>query len=86
MHDEQAKHTVIRALQKILPNIQDDIAISSELYADLRIDSRRFIRVIQEIELLMQTEISDEDILDSDLVTVNDLIILIDKLKINKNI
>lgn len=49
-------------------------AESAELYADLFIDSRRFLMIIRGLERVLGVEIDDEDLLGVDLITYGDLI------------
>jgi acyl carrier protein len=47
---------------------------SAELYADLFIDSRRFLMIIRGLERALNVEIDDEDLLGVDLITYGDLV------------
>ena len=47
---------------------------SAELYADLFIDSRRFLMIIRGLERALGVEIDDEDLLGVDLITYGDLL------------
>lgn len=47
---------------------------SAELYADLFIDSRRFLMIIRGLERTLGIEIDDEDLLGVDLITYGDLL------------
>lgn len=47
---------------------------SAELYADLFIDSRRFLMIIRGLERNLGVEIDDEDLLGVDLITYGDLL------------
>jgi acyl carrier protein len=49
-------------------------AESAELYADLFIDSRRFLMIIRGLERTLGVEIDDEDLLGVDLITYGDLV------------
>ncbi|MCB1490089.1 MAG: acyl carrier protein [Bauldia sp.] len=49
-------------------------AASAELYADLFIDSRRFLMIIRGLERRLDVEIDDEDLLGVDLITYGDLV------------
>lgn len=85
MNQLSAKEIVTEALKKALPKLPtSEISnTKNELYADLGIDSRRFIRIIQELEILLKREINDEDVLEKDLITIDDLISFIDQLRNN---
>jgi acyl carrier protein len=47
---------------------------TAELYADLFIDSRRFLMIIRGLERELAIEIDDEDLLGVDLITYGDLV------------
>ena len=49
-------------------------AETAELYADLFIDSRRFLMIIRGLERSLGVEIDDEDLLGVDLITYGDLV------------
>lgn len=49
-------------------------AETAELYADLFIDSRRFLMIIRGLERTLGVEIDDEDLLGVDLITYGDLL------------
>jgi acyl carrier protein len=53
---------------------------SAELYADLLIDSRRFLMIIRGLERMLNLEIDDEDLLGVDLITYGDLIKFVDRI------
>ncbi|HEX6100345.1 MAG TPA: phosphopantetheine-binding protein [Thermoanaerobaculia bacterium] len=46
----------------------------TELYADLAVDSLRFLQIVSELEKQLESPISDEDLLDMDIITVGDLV------------
>ena len=50
------------------------ITLTDELYADLAIDSRKFISIIRDIEDTFGKEIDDESILNVDIITFGDLL------------
>jgi acyl carrier protein len=74
--------TVRDAISGAVPRLtgDNDIALEQELYGDLHIDSRRFLKIIRSIEDSLGIEIDDEDLLDHDLVFVKDLVGLINNL------
>lgn len=47
---------------------------TAELYADLFIDSRRFLMIVRGLERTLGVEIDDEDLLGVDLITYGDLL------------
>lgn len=51
-----------------------------ELYADLGLDSLRFVQLVVELEDAVGQPIDDEDLLDVDLVTVGDLTAFVEKM------
>jgi acyl carrier protein len=53
---------------------------SAELYADLLIDSRRFLMIIRGLERTLNLEIDDEDLLGVDLITYGDLVKFVDRI------
>jgi phenylacetate-coenzyme A ligase PaaK-like adenylate-forming protein/acyl carrier protein len=64
------------ALASVLPGYRraDALDEGDELYADLAIDSLRFVELVAELEDQLQVEIDDEDLLDEDLITTGDLV------------
>lgn len=69
----QALATVIA---EVLPrhDAKNPPAETAELYADLFIDSRRFLMIIRGLERVLGVEIDDEDLLGVDLITYGDLV------------
>lgn len=57
---------------------------SAELYADLFIDSRRFLMIIRGLERSLGVEIDDEDLLGVDLITYGDLVRFVDQVAARK--
>lgn len=53
---------------------------NQELYADLGLDSLRFVRLLVELETKLGVELVDEDLMTIDLVTVSDLIDLVERI------
>lgn len=53
---------------------------TAELYADLLIDSRRFLMIIRGFERTLDLEIDDEDLLGVDLITYGDLVKFVDRI------
>ena len=54
-------------------------AETAELYADLFIDSRRFLMIVRGLEKTLGVEIDDEDLLGVDLITYGDLLRFVDQ-------
>jgi acyl carrier protein len=59
-------------------------AETAELYADLFIDSRRFLMIIRGLERTLGVEIDDEDLLGVDLITYGDLVRFVDQVASKK--
>jgi acyl carrier protein len=70
---------VFDALIAVLPAGQRPEALDEqqELYADLGMDSLRFVRLLIELESKLGVELQDEELMTIDLVTVADLIDLV---------
>ena len=68
-------------IAEVLPRFdaQNPPQDSAELYADLLIDSRRFLMIIRGLERTLNLEIDDEDLLGVDLITYGDLIKFVDR-------
>lgn len=64
------------ALAAVLPGYRraDALDEGDELYADLAVDSLRFVELVAELEEQLQMEIDDDDLLDEDLITTGDLV------------
>jgi acyl carrier protein len=72
-----------KALADVLPSYgfnDKQMDEQQELYADLAVDSLRFINIVVELEKELNCEINDEDLLDTNLVTVGDLVTFVEKL------
>lgn len=85
---EQDRHQVTSlvfdALTAVIPAGQRPGALDErqELYADLGMDSLRFVRLLIELESKLGVELHDEDLLTIDLVTVADLVDLADHISL----
>jgi acyl carrier protein len=80
---ESALLVVQKALAAMLPSYDfsgKKLNESQELYADLAINSLRFVGLIVELEKELNREINDEDLLDSDIITVGDLVNFVENL------
>jgi phenylacetate-coenzyme A ligase PaaK-like adenylate-forming protein/acyl carrier protein len=73
---------VQRAFSTVLPSYDSTVGVDEEqeLYADLAIDSIHFVQIILELEKELDREINDEDLLDTDLITVGDLVSFINNI------
>jgi len=74
--DDPAAKALAAVIAEVLPRHApgDPPAESAELYADLFIDSRRFLMIIRGLERDLGIEIDDEDLLGVDLITYGDLL------------
>jgi len=77
----QAASLVFDALTAVIPNPRgEELDEGQELYADLGMDSLRFVRLLVELETKLGVELVDEDLMTIDLVTVSDLIDLVERI------
>ena len=77
----QAVGLVFDALTAVIPNPRgEELDEGQELYADLGMDSLRFVRLLVELETKLGVELVDEDLMTIDLVTVSDLIDLVERI------
>lgn len=69
-------------LRHVLPSYAEDVLPggSLELYADLGMSSVHFVELIARLEQQLEREVSDEDLLDAEIVTIDDLVSFIDGL------
>jgi acyl carrier protein len=74
--------TLAAVIAEVLPRFdaQHPPQASAELYADLLIDSRRFLMLIRGLERTLKLEIDDEDLLGVDLITYGDLMAFVDRI------
>jgi acyl carrier protein len=70
---------VLEALTTVLPADQrpEPLDEQLELYADLGMDSLRFIRLLVELEEKLGVPLDDEELMETELVTVADLVDLV---------
>lgn len=77
----QAKSLVQDALIAVIPGLKAEaVDERQELYADLGMDSLRFAQLLVELEGQLNVELVDEDLMTIELVTVADLIELVEHL------
>jgi acyl carrier protein len=69
-------------LRDVLPSYAEDALPkgSLELYADLGMSSVHFVELISRLEQQLACEVSDEDLLDAEIITVDDLVSFINRL------
>jgi acyl carrier protein len=75
---------VLEALTTVLPADQrpEPLNEQQELYADLGMDSLRFIRLLVELESRLGIPLDDEELMETELVTVADLVDLVRRLSV----
>jgi acyl carrier protein len=77
----QAESLVLDALTAVVPGLKAEaVDERQELYADLGLDSLRFAQLLVELESRLNVELIDEDLMTIELVTVADLIDLVQHL------
>jgi acyl carrier protein len=80
----QAKSLVFDALTAVVPGpTAEAVDERQELYADLGIDSLAFAQLLVEIEDRLSVHLADEDLMTIELVTVADLIDLVERLSLS---
>ena len=74
---------VFDALTAVIPGIRvDELDERQELYADLGLDSLRFVRLLVELETELRVNLDDEELMTVDLVTVADLVDLVERISL----
>jgi acyl carrier protein len=77
----QAESLVLDALTTVVHGLKAEaVDERQELYADLGLDSLRFAQLLVELESRLNVELIDEDLMTIELVTVADLIDLVQHL------
>jgi acyl carrier protein len=77
----QAQSLVMDALTAVVPGLEiEAVDKRQELYADLGMDSLRFAQLLVELESTLNVELMDEDLMTIELVTVADLVDLVQHL------
>ena len=84
--DDPAARALAAVIAEVLPrhDAANPPAETAELYADLFIDSRRFLMIIRGLERTLGVEIDDEDLLGVDLITYGDLVRFVDQVAARK--
>jgi acyl carrier protein len=76
-----ATSVVFDALTAVIPGLRAEmLAEGRELYADLGLDSLGFVRLLIELEGKLGLQLMDENLMTIELVTVADLIDLVERL------
>lgn len=79
----EAKSLVSDALTAVIPGLKAEaVSERQELYADLGMDSLRFVRLLVELEGRLNVHLIDEDLMAIELVTVADLIDLVERISL----
>jgi acyl carrier protein len=74
---------VFDALTVVVPGLRaEDLDERQELYADLGMDSLRFVRLLIELESRLHVQLDDEEMMTIDLVNVADLIDLVERISL----
>jgi acyl carrier protein len=74
---------VFEALTAVIPGIRvEELDERQELYADLGLDSLRFVRLLVEIESQLGVSLDDEDLMTIELVNVADLVDLVERISL----
>jgi acyl carrier protein len=74
---------VFDALAAAIPGIRvEELDERQELYADLGLDSLRFVRLLVEIESQLGVSLDDEDLMTIELVNVADLVDLVERISL----
>jgi acyl carrier protein len=83
-HRHLVTSLVFDTLTAVIPAGQRPEALDEqqELYADLGMDSLRFVRLLVELESKLGIDLNDEELLTIELVTVADLIDLVGRISV----
>jgi acyl carrier protein len=74
---------VFEALTAVIPGIRvEELDERQELYADLGLDSLRFVRLLVELESKLGLNLEDEDLMTIELVDVADLVDLVERISL----
>lgn len=77
----QARSLVFGALTAVIRGLDaQTLDEQQELYADLGMDSLAFAQLLVELEVRMKVQLVDEDLMTIELVTVSDLIDLVERI------
>jgi acyl carrier protein len=80
----RAKSLVFDALTAVVPGLKaEEVDQRQELYADLGIDSLRFVQLLVELEGMLNVRLVDEDLMTIELVNVADLIDLVQRMPLS---
>jgi acyl carrier protein len=80
----QSKSLVLDALAAVIRGLKAEaVDERQELYADLGIDSLAFAQLLVELEGRLNVELSDEDLMTIEFVTVADVIDLVERISLS---
>jgi acyl carrier protein len=80
----QAASLVFDALTAVIPGLKAEaVDEQQELYADLGMDSLRFVALLAELEGRLNVHLVDEDLMAIELVNVADLIDLVERISVS---
>jgi acyl carrier protein len=82
-HRRLVTNLVFDALTAVIPGLRvEALNERQELYADLGMDSLRFVRLLVELEGKLGVSLDDEELMTIELVDVADLIDLVDRISL----
>lgn len=77
----QVTSLVCDTLAAVIPGLRvEDLNEGQELYADVGLDSLGFVRLLIELEAKLDVQLMDDDLMTVELVTVADLIDLVERI------
>jgi acyl carrier protein len=82
-HRRLVTSLVLDALTTVIPGLRAEaLDEQQELYADLGMDSLRFVRLLVELESKLGVRLDDEELMTIELVNVADLIDLVERISL----
>lgn len=82
-HRPRVTSQVFDALTAVVPGQQvEALDERQELYADLGLDSLRFVRLLDELASRFHLDLDDEELMEVELVTVADLVDLVERISL----
>jgi acyl carrier protein len=83
LHRRLVTSQVFDALTAVLPGQQvEALDERQELYAELGLDSLRFVRLLDELANRFHVDLDDEELMEVELVTVADLVDLVERISL----
>jgi acyl carrier protein len=81
LHRRRVTSQLFDALTAVMPGQQvEALDERQELYADLGLDSLRFVRLLDELASKFHVDLDDEELMEVELVTVADLVDLVERI------